>query len=140
MTCKDCIHFEVCDSGRHIGEYIEDDGVYQDGIEKQCVTFRDKESFIELPERIGTTVYCIMTPCSNCSAFNEPLTEEYLDRCRRCEKAELGEMAFDYEMIPEVGETVFFDLARAEEALAIWHKKKTDEKEGNEDGTESGNE
>ena len=26
MTCKDCIHFEVCDSERHIGEYIEDKG------------------------------------------------------------------------------------------------------------------
>lgn len=39
MTCKDCIHFEVCDSGRHIGEYIEDDGVYSDGVEKECPTF-----------------------------------------------------------------------------------------------------
>ena len=40
MTCKDCIHFEVCDSGRHIGEYIEDDGVYTDGVEKECPTFK----------------------------------------------------------------------------------------------------
>lgn len=40
MTCKDCIHFEVCDSGRHIGEYIEDDGVYSDGVENECLTFR----------------------------------------------------------------------------------------------------
>ena len=48
-TCKDCIHFEVCDSGRHIGEYIEDDGVYSEGVEKECVAFRDKAKFIELP-------------------------------------------------------------------------------------------
>lgn len=40
MTCKDCIHFEVCDSGRHIGEYIQDDAVYTDGVEKQCPTFK----------------------------------------------------------------------------------------------------
>lgn len=40
MTCKDCIHFEVCDSGRHIGEYIEDDGVYTEGVEKECLAFR----------------------------------------------------------------------------------------------------
>ena len=49
MTCKDCIHFEVCDSGRHIGEYIESDGVYSEGVEKECVTFKDKSKFIELP-------------------------------------------------------------------------------------------
>ena len=42
-TCKACIHFAVCDSGRHIGEYIEDDGVYSEGVEKGC------EFFLELP-------------------------------------------------------------------------------------------
>lgn len=48
-TCKECLHFEVCDSGRHIGEYIESDGVYSEGVEKECVTFKDKTHFIELP-------------------------------------------------------------------------------------------
>ena len=48
------------------------------------------------------------------------MTEEYIERCRACEKAEIAEMAFDYEMIPEVGESVFFDRARAEEALKQW--------------------
>lgn len=57
MTCKDCIHFEVCDSGRHIGEYIEDDCVYTDGVEKQCKTFKDKNLFAELPFKMGQTVY-----------------------------------------------------------------------------------
>jgi len=42
MTCKDCIHFIVCDSGRHIGEHIDDDGVYSDGVEKQCPAFEAK--------------------------------------------------------------------------------------------------
>ena len=44
MTCKDCIHFEVCDSGRHIGEYIDDDGVYSDGVENECPAFKDKNA------------------------------------------------------------------------------------------------
>ncbi len=44
MTCKDCIHFVVCDSGRHIGEYIEDDGVYSEGVEEDCVAFEGKPS------------------------------------------------------------------------------------------------
>lgn len=51
MTCKDCLHFEVCDSGRHIGEYVKDDGVYSDGVEKECAAFKDKYTFIEMPWR-----------------------------------------------------------------------------------------
>ena len=38
-TCRNCLHFEVCDSGRHIGEYIRDDGVYSEGVEKDCECF-----------------------------------------------------------------------------------------------------
>lgn len=47
-TCKNCFHFEVCDSGRHIGEYIEDDGIYSDGVEKSCPTFRDSADVAEV--------------------------------------------------------------------------------------------
>ena len=130
MTCKDCIHFEVCDSGRHIGEHIEDGGVYTEGVERECPTFHDKAKYIKLPVEIGKPVYCIVTPCGGCPCFNEPLTEEYIERCRVCDKAELAEMKFDYEMIPEFGENVFLDRESAEKALAIWHKKQSDEKEG----------
>ena len=48
MTCEDCIHFEVCDSGRHIGEYIEDDGSYSEGVERECETFKYKANFVEV--------------------------------------------------------------------------------------------
>ena len=55
MTCKDCIHFNVCDSGRHIGEHIEDDGVYSEGVERDCVTFERKQSeWISVEERLPT--------------------------------------------------------------------------------------
>ena len=47
-TCKDCLHFEVCDSGRHIGEYEIDDGVYSDGVENQCLAFKNKADFVEV--------------------------------------------------------------------------------------------
>lgn len=51
MTCKDCIHFEVCDSGRHIGEYIDDDGVYSDGVENECPAFKDKNAIESAMDR-----------------------------------------------------------------------------------------
>lgn len=46
-TCKECFHFEVCDSGRHIGEYEIDDGVYTEGVENECLTFKNKTDFVE---------------------------------------------------------------------------------------------
>lgn len=48
MTCKECFHFKVCDSGRHIGEYIEDDGIYSEGVEKECITFIPTADLIEV--------------------------------------------------------------------------------------------
>ena len=48
MTCKDCFHFEVCDSGRHIGEYIDDDGVYSEGVEQECKAYKNKSDFVEV--------------------------------------------------------------------------------------------
>ena len=61
MTCKECIHFEVCDSGRHIGEYIEDDGVYTEGVEKECPTFKDRRRFLEAPCKVGDKFYSVLT-------------------------------------------------------------------------------
>lgn len=57
MNCKNCIHFEVCDSGRHIGEYIEDDGVYSEGVENDCATFKDKADYTEVVH--GHWIDCI---------------------------------------------------------------------------------
>ena len=48
MTCKECFHFKVCDSGRHIGEYIEDDGIYSEGVEKECITFIPSADIVEV--------------------------------------------------------------------------------------------
>ena len=47
-TCKDCFHFEVCDSGRHIGEYELDDGVYSEGVENECLTFKPTADVVEV--------------------------------------------------------------------------------------------
>lgn len=55
-TCKDCIHFEACKScwcafWEH-QEMTEDD---------RCKMFKDKARFIELPCKVGDTMYCIRT-------------------------------------------------------------------------------
>ena len=55
MTCKDCIHYDVCE---------EKDTQYT-GLpfsianDKPCKHFKDKSRFIELPCKVGDKVYVI---------------------------------------------------------------------------------
>lgn len=84
MTCKECFHFKVCDSGRHIGEYIEDDGIYSEGVEKECIAFIPSADIVEV--RHGRWIYheCVSShdgcksgySCSICNAF---VDEEVFD-------------------------------------------------------------
>lgn len=70
------------------------------------------------PVKVGDTVYGIAQPCGGCKAFNEVMTEEYLKMCQKCDQFEIIEVAFDYELIPEWGKTVFLTREEAEKALA----------------------
>lgn len=57
MTCKDCFHYEAC------GGMIEFMGLVGKGVldnaDKLCNCFKDKSRFVELPCKIGDTVWCI---------------------------------------------------------------------------------
>ena len=70
------------------------------------------------PVKVGDTVYGIATPCGGCQGFHEVMSEEYLKMCQKCDRFEILEIAFDYELIPEWGNTVFLTKAEAEKALA----------------------
>lgn len=70
-----------------------------------------------LPYALGSKVWCLGQPCGGCECFNEPVTEEFIERCRKCDKWEIGECEFDYELIPEWGELVFPTREQAKEAL-----------------------
>ena len=82
-TCKNCLHFEVCDSGRHIGEYIEDDGIYSDGVENECPTFKSTDEVEEVVHarwEINSDGYSPY--CSHCKT--EPKNGVMSKRCLEC--------------------------------------------------------
>ena len=61
MTCKDCLHYEVCaDFRRNICEIdqqrFEEYKINSDGL---CDNFKNKAYFVELPCKVGDTVYSI---------------------------------------------------------------------------------
>ena len=72
---------------------------------------------IVLPCELGTVVYCLAQPCGGCECFNEPMKEEFIERCRQCDKWEIIECEFDYELIPEFGKTTFLTKEEAEKEL-----------------------
>ena len=66
MTCKDCIHYDVCsgftptDLDRDIFDYCREGRTDEiPDIEERCNGFKPKSRFIELPCAVGDTVYVI---------------------------------------------------------------------------------
>ena len=51
MTCKDCVHYDVC-------EALEKNGISRIHP-SQCGFFKDTSRFIELPCKVGDVVYVI---------------------------------------------------------------------------------
>ena len=57
MTCKDCVHYEVCkEQDAMLGENKIDEIV---GVENHCEFFKPKSRFVELPCEVGQTVWII---------------------------------------------------------------------------------
>lgn len=48
MTCKDCIHYDICE------KFYTDEDMR---VLTYCSDFKDKSKYIELPCKVGDTVY-----------------------------------------------------------------------------------
>lgn len=57
MTCKDCIHCEMC---KRIDDKMEVKNMsLNETIQEMCRDFKDKSKYIELPCKVGDTVYVL---------------------------------------------------------------------------------
>ncbi len=52
MTCKDCIHYGLCETKGNAEIFVR-------GIENICGYFKDKFKYIKLPCKVGDTVYVL---------------------------------------------------------------------------------
>lgn len=52
MTCKDCVHYEVCAEQEAMLGEKEIDTI--EGVEKYCEYFKPKSRFVELPCEVGS--------------------------------------------------------------------------------------
>lgn len=119
-TCKECIYYDVC-------EALEDSGQVPKVHPNQCGCFKDKSKFIELPCKVGDTVYSfcdtfgVVLPyfveTLNISYYKKNLNYyTYEANCTNVEENELlDSIDFDVE---DIGESVFLTKEEAEQALA----------------------
>ena len=104
MTCKDCVHYDVCET------------TYPDlelpfvNLEK-CRLFKDKSKFIELPCKVGDTIYKINKKYE--------IERNYVVQIHisQTEKQTFFSMYDDFFGIEEIGNTVFLTKEEAEQAL-----------------------
>ena len=58
MTCKDCIHYDLCRSCSRIQLGWHGNSVhYVENMEEICKDFKDRSRFVELPCKVGDKVY-----------------------------------------------------------------------------------
>lgn len=76
MTCKDCIHYEVCEVQAFNGfnKNFEPEKDW-----KHCGVFKDKSKYIELPCKVGDTVYWI------CHKGGKPYISEEIVQSIHCD-------------------------------------------------------
>ena len=118
MTCKDCLHFEVCESVSKRQSlatlyYAED-----------CPCFTDKSEWIYLPCKVGDIVYCF-APCFD--ADHHPklkVIEKEIVKLKTTATV-LG-LNFD---IHDIGKTIFFTREEAEKALKDMRNKENEKED-----------
>lgn len=126
MTCNNCIHYEVCE-GWQVDERRET-------LANGCTDFKDKSKYIELPCKVGDTVYCLDTlvdkdKCDKCPFYYEggmgdyPACEKSITGSRSAECIEIKEEIGTLKDIlwwmfrNDFGKTVFLTKSEAEQKL-----------------------
>ena len=114
MTCNDCIHCEACIS--QVPRIFWDSETFYDG----CKYFKDKSRFIELPCKVGDTVYsydedlyALLDYRINQITLSDGAPTLYSGLCFNED-----ELLSDIDFVElDIGKTVFLTREEAEKAL-----------------------
>lgn len=120
MTCKDCIHYDMCsgftptDLDSDVFDYCREGRTDEiPDIEERCSSFKDRNRFIELPCKVGDTVYELVNWCDYTDCHFEGCAG-----CSHCNEKGIVERKFNHSHLGQIGKTVFLSREDAEKALA----------------------
>ena len=111
-TCKDCLHFDVCEAVRGRPDLVGKNSLRI--AEKHCPynSFSDKSEWVHLPCKVGDAVYCF-APCFG-TDHNPKLKVVEKEIVELKTIATVFGLNFD---IDSIGKTVFLTREEAEKAL-----------------------
>ena len=118
-NCNNCVHYPVCDLLRSNGE--RDAASFQ---LSGCDHFKERSRFVELPCKIGDTVYSVVQCDDGLSIYeievghisvSLSILDDFPPYAVGKVKPDGGGFIFDLE---EIGKTVFLTRAEAKKALA----------------------
>ena len=117
-TCKDCLHIEVCKDS--LGNTKHYDNVIAAGnVEELCAFFKDRSKFVELPCKVGDTVYMLVTRKTKAfevKSKNGEMKKEINHHTFIKKTCFTKSNLFD--VIERFGKTAFLTKEEAEKALA----------------------
>lgn len=115
MTCKDCIHYEACKF------YTDKTKFNLPRNAENCADFKDKSKYIELPCKVGDTVYHYCKSVNQIVPYvvedihiDKEQTRDFATAFDVYYKEYLDEIEFAED---EIGKTVFFTKSEAEQKL-----------------------
>ena len=119
-TCKDCIHYDVCLLERDNNkDKLTADGLFKKA-EEDCAYFKDKSRIVELPCKVGDTVYEIRPDRGFIQEYT--VITIHISRCDAFFDWELKDGEGIYSNVNGfavimLGKTVFLTREEAEKAL-----------------------
>lgn len=111
MTCKDCIHYDVCRDFQ--GSWIVIEHINKNEAEQKCEHFKDKSLIIELPCKIGDIVWAK-------GVFTENIYSYKVDNVGLCHAVYHNPKGLNNEIDfkeDNIGKTVFLTKEEAETKL-----------------------
>lgn len=105
MTCKNCICFAAC---KKLGHAVENTSA-----PSTCSAFKDKDSFLELPCKLGTKVFRVL--------YINTADDEYY--CHFSKEWVIRQGNFNLEDIEDFGKTVFLTKEEADTVLRTKEKE-----------------
>lgn len=112
MTCKDCLHYDVCEEIRGRSNRVGKNSLRV--AEKHCPynSFADKSEWVHLPCKVGDVVYCF-APCFD-TDHRPRLKVAEREIIKLKTVSTVSGLIFD---VDNIGKTVFLTREEAEKAL-----------------------
>ncbi len=106
MSCKDCVHYDICEMLRPI-EWCTG---------KTCLGFKNKAKFVELPCELGSEIYMLVTRHTKSFEWENKKMILQNNQHTFIKKTTLTKSNF-FKVTEEFGKTVFLTREEAEQKL-----------------------